>query len=110
MVVTVNNRSIGVFKVQGEFYGLMNQCPHKGGELCKGRLVGTLMSTDPVGSATTLDQALDVPLARMGVRRADRSVVSRSNDGPGPALPGPGGGGELIVTEVDAGQVGSDRW
>lgn len=47
MLVTVNNRSIGIFKIGGEFYGLMNRCPHLGGELCKGHLVGELTSTGP---------------------------------------------------------------
>lgn len=47
MIVTVRNRSIGIFKVGGEFYGLMNRCPHKGGELCKGHLVGELTSQGP---------------------------------------------------------------
>ena len=47
MLVTVANRSIGVFKVGGEFYGLMNKCPHLGGELCKGRLTGALTSDGP---------------------------------------------------------------
>jgi nitrite reductase/ring-hydroxylating ferredoxin subunit len=47
MVVTANNRSIGIFKVQGQFYGLLNQCPHKGAEMCRGRLVGILESPTP---------------------------------------------------------------
>lgn len=47
MIVTVQNRSIGIFKVDGGFYGLMNRCPHKGGELCKGHLVGELTSKGP---------------------------------------------------------------
>jgi 3-phenylpropionate/trans-cinnamate dioxygenase ferredoxin subunit len=47
MLVTVANRSIGIFKVGGEFYGLMNKCPHLGGELCKGRLTGALTSSGP---------------------------------------------------------------
>lgn len=47
MLVTVANRSIGIFKVGGEFYGLMNKCPHLGGELCKGRLTGALTSDGP---------------------------------------------------------------
>jgi 3-phenylpropionate/trans-cinnamate dioxygenase ferredoxin subunit len=37
-VITVAGRSIGVFNVNGEFYALRNQCAHRGGPLCKGRL------------------------------------------------------------------------
>jgi 3-phenylpropionate/trans-cinnamate dioxygenase ferredoxin subunit len=47
MLVTVANRSIGIFKVGGDFYGLMNKCPHLGGPLCKGRLTGALTSDGP---------------------------------------------------------------
>jgi len=47
MLVTVANRSIGIFKVGGDFYGLMNKCPHLGGELCKGRLTAALTSDGP---------------------------------------------------------------
>jgi 3-phenylpropionate/trans-cinnamate dioxygenase ferredoxin subunit len=58
MIVNVQNRSIGIFKVDGRFYGLMNRCPHMGGELCKGHLVGELTSKGPgdftYNPATTL--------------------------------------------------------
>jgi 3-phenylpropionate/trans-cinnamate dioxygenase ferredoxin subunit len=37
-VLVVEGRSIGVFNVHGEFYALRNQCPHRGGPLCKGRI------------------------------------------------------------------------
>jgi nitrite reductase/ring-hydroxylating ferredoxin subunit len=47
MLVTVANRSIGIFRVGGDFYGLMNKCPHLGGELCQGRLTGALTSDGP---------------------------------------------------------------
>jgi nitrite reductase/ring-hydroxylating ferredoxin subunit len=47
MIVTVNNRSIGIFNVGGRFHGLPNQCPHKGAEMCRGVLVGDLSSPAP---------------------------------------------------------------
>ena len=34
---TVKGRPIAVFNVHGEFFGLMNRCPHQGGSLCDGR-------------------------------------------------------------------------
>ena len=46
-IVDVAGRSIGVFNVGGEFYALINRCPHEGGELCKGRLVGLMESDRP---------------------------------------------------------------
>ena len=46
-IVEVANRSIGVFNVDGEFYGLRNRCPHQGGPLCEGRLLGALEADRP---------------------------------------------------------------
>jgi nitrite reductase/ring-hydroxylating ferredoxin subunit len=47
MIVTVNNRSIGIFNVGGKLFGLLNRCPHMGAELCKGEIVGNLSSNAP---------------------------------------------------------------
>jgi nitrite reductase/ring-hydroxylating ferredoxin subunit len=47
LVVTVRGRSIGVFNVDGQFYGLRNSCPHQGGPLCEGQLLGQLRSARP---------------------------------------------------------------
>jgi nitrite reductase/ring-hydroxylating ferredoxin subunit len=47
-VVDVNGRAIGIFNVNGEFFALLNRCPHAGAELCKGRIVG-LVQSDGVG-------------------------------------------------------------
>jgi nitrite reductase (NADH) small subunit len=44
-IVEVAGRSIGVFNVGGSFYALHNGCPHKGGELCAGRITGTVLPT-----------------------------------------------------------------
>ena len=47
IIVDVNGRSIGVFRVDGVFYALLNRCPHQGAELCRGHLSGSLESTRP---------------------------------------------------------------
>jgi 3-phenylpropionate/trans-cinnamate dioxygenase ferredoxin subunit len=47
LIVDIGGRSIGVFHVGGEFYALRNRCPHAGGELCRGRVVGRLDSDRP---------------------------------------------------------------
>ena len=44
-IVELAGRSIGVFNVGGSFYALHNRCPHKGGELCAGRITGTVLPT-----------------------------------------------------------------
>lgn len=46
-LVTVRGREIGVFHVKGEYFALLNRCPHEGAELCRGRLVGLAVSDGP---------------------------------------------------------------
>src|ERR1700675_4260572 len=45
--VTVKDREIGVFNVGGTFYALANRCPHAGGALCEGAIVGLVRSDGP---------------------------------------------------------------
>ena len=45
--VTVTGRDIGVFNVKGEFYALANRCPHQGGPLCTGQIIGLAQSAGP---------------------------------------------------------------
>lgn len=47
-VETSNGRKIVVFRQDGEFYALLNRCPHRGADLCKGRFV-TNLTSDAVG-------------------------------------------------------------
>ena len=46
-LIEIDGRSIGVFNVNGEYFALRNRCPHQGGQLCKGRLAGVLVSPLP---------------------------------------------------------------
>jgi 3-phenylpropionate/trans-cinnamate dioxygenase ferredoxin subunit len=46
-LVTVAGREIGVFNHRGEYFALLNRCPHQGGALCKGTLVGMVTSPEP---------------------------------------------------------------
>jgi 3-phenylpropionate/trans-cinnamate dioxygenase ferredoxin subunit len=43
-IVEVAGRSIGVFNLGGEFFALRNRCPHQGGPLCEGYLIGLVLS------------------------------------------------------------------
>jgi nitrite reductase/ring-hydroxylating ferredoxin subunit len=38
-VVDINGRAIGIFNVNGEFFALLNRCPHAAAELCKGTII-----------------------------------------------------------------------
>jgi nitrite reductase/ring-hydroxylating ferredoxin subunit len=46
-VILVNGREIGVFNVNGEFFAVLNRCPHQGGPLCSGRQTGFLVAPTP---------------------------------------------------------------
>jgi nitrite reductase/ring-hydroxylating ferredoxin subunit len=46
-LVTVKEREIGLFNVAGTFYALANRCPHAGGALCQGEIVGLPQSQGP---------------------------------------------------------------
>ncbi|MCW3475635.1 Rieske (2Fe-2S) protein [Limobrevibacterium gyesilva] len=46
-LLTVAGREIGVFNIGGEYFALLNRCPHQGGALCKGPLVGLVTSREP---------------------------------------------------------------
>lgn len=50
-LVEVEGTEIGVFNVDGEYHALRNDCPHRGGPVCEGRIVG-LVSSDEPGSLT----------------------------------------------------------
>ncbi|MDQ2804075.1 MAG: Rieske (2Fe-2S) protein [Pseudomonadota bacterium] len=46
-LVTVRGRPIAIFNIKGEFFGLLNRCPHQGGSLCDGVLTGLIESDEP---------------------------------------------------------------
>src|SRR6201996_7779406 len=46
-IIDVNGKSIGVFRVDGEFYALRNRCPHQFGPLCDGTLAPRAVSDGP---------------------------------------------------------------
>lgn len=46
-LVTVKGRPIAVFNIKGEYFGLLNRCPHQGGSLCEGKLIGLIEASEP---------------------------------------------------------------
>jgi nitrite reductase/ring-hydroxylating ferredoxin subunit len=46
-LVTVNGREIVVLNIRGEYFGVLNRCPHNGGSLCKGTLTRRITSPEP---------------------------------------------------------------
>jgi nitrite reductase/ring-hydroxylating ferredoxin subunit len=47
LIVTVKERSIGVFNVNGTFVAVLNICPHELAPVCRGRVGGTTMPSPP---------------------------------------------------------------
>jgi 3-phenylpropionate/trans-cinnamate dioxygenase ferredoxin subunit len=45
--VTVRGREIGIFHVNGEYFALLNRCPHEGAPLCRGKLGGLVEADMP---------------------------------------------------------------
>jgi nitrite reductase/ring-hydroxylating ferredoxin subunit len=46
-LVTVKGRPIVIFNLSGEYFGLLNRCPHQGGNLCEGLVTGLVESEAP---------------------------------------------------------------
>ena len=46
-LVTVKGRPIAIFNIEGEYFGVLNRCPHQGGSLCHGTLTGLIESSEP---------------------------------------------------------------
>ena len=46
-LVTVRGRDIAIFNVDGEFFAILDRCPHQGGSLCQGKLVGLVEADRP---------------------------------------------------------------
>ena len=58
-IVEVAGRQVGVFNINGEFFALLNRCPHQGGPLCEGRLAGRLEVEAP-GEAFSYTRAGEI--------------------------------------------------
>jgi 3-phenylpropionate/trans-cinnamate dioxygenase ferredoxin subunit len=61
-LVDVAGRTLAIFNVGGELFALLDRCPHQGGSLCGGILIGLLESSDPGQySYTRRDEILRCP-------------------------------------------------
>lgn len=48
-LVEVRGRPIVIFNLDGDFFGLLDRCPHQGGPLSEGRLIGLVEAGDVPG-------------------------------------------------------------
>ena len=76
--LTIDERPIAIFNIKGEFFGLLNRCPHQGAALCEGPLIGLAQSSDP-GEIEYTKARRDhpLPLARLGIRHPHRAILLR---------------------------------
>ncbi len=44
---SVKGRPIAIFNLDGDFFGMLNRCPHQGGSLCEGKVTGLVLSSTP---------------------------------------------------------------
>jgi len=52
LLVRVGDLQVGVFRVGGKFYAYENRCPHQGGPVCRGDVVGRLEEVLGEGGVT----------------------------------------------------------
>ncbi|MEU0899338.1 Rieske (2Fe-2S) protein [Streptomyces massasporeus] len=53
-IVRLGNRTVGVFRINDEYYALRNYCPHQGAPLCAGKVLPDLSAQD--GSQIDVDE------------------------------------------------------
>ena len=88
-VVDVEGRDIVVFHVNGEFFALLNRCPHAGAPLDKAACVARLTSPEPGRLPALAGRRIPaLRLARLGVRHAHRAILVRPAAGQDPDLSG----------------------
>ena len=79
--------AIAVFNIKGEYFGLLNRCPHQGAALCKGPLIGSRNRRIPARSNIPGSARSFAALARLGVRHPHRPILLRSPPLPRKAYP-----------------------
>ena len=46
-LVEIRGRQIAIFNLNGDFFGILDRCPHQGASLCRGQIVGLVESEEP---------------------------------------------------------------
>jgi nitrite reductase (NADH) small subunit len=46
-LVDVKGRKLGIYKIDDQYYAILNACPHKGAPLCMGSSDGTMLPSLP---------------------------------------------------------------
>ncbi len=73
--VTVNDRWVGLFNVNGEYYALDNVCLHRGGPLSDGSIAGCIVTCPWHGWQYDLTSGTLVQDPRVAVTRHETRIV-----------------------------------
>ena len=60
VIVTIDRREVGVMKVNGNLFAFVNRCPHQGGPVCEGLVIGqvkTLLTAEQRDAGRTFDES-----------------------------------------------------
>jgi 3-phenylpropionate/trans-cinnamate dioxygenase ferredoxin subunit len=69
-LIEVNGRKIALFNLNGDLFGIDDECPHEGGPLSEGSVEGDSVSCPWHGSVFNIKTgAVEAPPAVEGVRR-----------------------------------------
>ncbi len=49
-LIDVDGKNIGIFNVGGQYFALLNRCPHMSGPLCEGPICGTAIAVNEDGN------------------------------------------------------------
>lgn len=47
MIIEIRSQELGVFNIDGEFYAILNTCPHQNGPIAEGNLGRTVVADPP---------------------------------------------------------------
>ena len=88
-LVTIGRREIAVFNIHGDFFAVLDRCPHQGGSLCKGSIALCLCVPGRVPKAC--DERF--PVSRLRLLPQGRGPLRPAAQGGPATIPAPGGGG-----------------
>ena len=75
-LVTVNERWVGLFNIEGTFHAVDNLCLHRGGPLCEGAVHGTVVTCPWHGWQFELTTGAMIQDPKVGVSRHETRVVA----------------------------------
>ncbi|MDQ0877284.1 nitrite reductase/ring-hydroxylating ferredoxin subunit [Paenibacillus sp. V4I3] len=73
-VVTIEGKSISIYRINDEYYALNNYCPHQGVPMCAGLVSGTTLPSDVYEYEYGKKGDHPLSLAWLGIRYSNRQI------------------------------------